>query len=159
MTTYLGKSCSFGLPRVSLVNCCQFMYLVISFWFWGQDVESDCVSFWSLLIFLLRKIAGKSIFRNNSERFNIIRYKRLGYNLDIKLQTACLVDNPITVDSHTFLFNCTAADSMAASSFSFTSGLGPDAMSLAWPAVVQLVVSGNVCMISQEYSSLFNHSD
>ena len=30
MTTYLGKSCSFGLPRVPIVNCRQFMYLAIS---------------------------------------------------------------------------------------------------------------------------------
>ena len=30
MTTYLGKSCSFGLPWVPFVNCHQFMYLVIS---------------------------------------------------------------------------------------------------------------------------------
>ena len=30
MTTYLGKSCSFCLPRVPFVNCCQLMYLVIS---------------------------------------------------------------------------------------------------------------------------------
>ena len=30
MTTSLGKSCSFGLPRVPFVNCCQFVYLVIS---------------------------------------------------------------------------------------------------------------------------------
>ena len=30
MTTYLGKSCSFSLPRVHFVNCGQFMYLVIS---------------------------------------------------------------------------------------------------------------------------------
>ena len=30
MTTCLGKSCSFGLPRVPFVNCGQFMYLVIS---------------------------------------------------------------------------------------------------------------------------------
>ena len=30
MTNYLGKSCSFGLPRVPFVNCRQFMYLVIS---------------------------------------------------------------------------------------------------------------------------------
>ena len=30
MTTYLGKSCSFGLSRVPFVNCRQFMYLVIS---------------------------------------------------------------------------------------------------------------------------------
>ena len=26
MTTCLGKSCSFGLPRVPFANCCQFMY-------------------------------------------------------------------------------------------------------------------------------------
>ena len=30
MTTCLGKSCSFGLPYVPFVNCCKFMYLVIS---------------------------------------------------------------------------------------------------------------------------------
>ena len=30
MTTYLGKSCSFGLLRVPFVNCRQFMYLIIS---------------------------------------------------------------------------------------------------------------------------------
>ena len=30
MTTYLGKSCSFGLPQVPFVNCRHFMYLVIS---------------------------------------------------------------------------------------------------------------------------------
>ena len=30
MTTYLGKSCSFCLPRVPFVNCRQFVYLVIS---------------------------------------------------------------------------------------------------------------------------------
>ena len=30
MITCLGKSCPFGLPRVPFVNCCQFMYLVIS---------------------------------------------------------------------------------------------------------------------------------
>ena len=30
MTSYLGKSCTFGLPRVPFVSCCQFMYLVVS---------------------------------------------------------------------------------------------------------------------------------
>ena len=53
MTTCLGKYCSIGLPRVPFINCCQLMYLVIFFWFWGQDVGSDCVGSWSLLIFLL----------------------------------------------------------------------------------------------------------
>ena len=27
----MGKSCSFGLPRVPCVNCCQFMYLAFGF--------------------------------------------------------------------------------------------------------------------------------
>ena len=52
-------------------------------------------------------------------------------------QTACPALNPITVDIHTLLFNCTAvvqaSDAMKASS---SSGLGLDALSLAWSAVV-----------------------
>ena len=47
---YLGKSCSFGLPRVPFVNCRQFMYLVISLLV--LRAGSDCISSWSLLIFL-----------------------------------------------------------------------------------------------------------
>ena len=43
---------------------------------------------------------------------------RVGYNLDIMRQSACLVFNPITVYSYGFLFNCTtvgqASDSMTA---------------------------------------------
>ena len=53
MTTYLGKSCSFGLPQVAFVNCGQFMYLVISpFGFEGRMwdlIVSDpdyCLSFY-----------------------------------------------------------------------------------------------------------------
>ena len=53
MTTYLGKSCSFCLPRVPFVNCRQFMYLVIPFWFWGQDSlqqRSGSLLGWPLII-------------------------------------------------------------------------------------------------------------
>ena len=53
MTTYLGKSCSFCLPRVPFVNCRQFMYLVISlFGFQGRiwdlivSVPDHCLSFY-----------------------------------------------------------------------------------------------------------------
>ena len=53
MTTCLGKSCSFGLQRVPFVNCCQFMYLVVSlFWFKGKmwdmivSVPDHCLSFY-----------------------------------------------------------------------------------------------------------------
>ena len=52
MNTCLGKSCSFGLPRVPFVNCCQFMYLVISLfsfkdrmWDLIVSVPGHCLSF------------------------------------------------------------------------------------------------------------------
>ena len=49
---------------------------------------------------------------------NIMRYKRIGYNLNVMRQTACLVINPITVDGYAALFNYTpvdrASDSMMA---------------------------------------------
>ena len=48
----------------------------------------------------------------------IFRYKRIGYNLNVMRQSACLVINPITVDGYAALFNCTpvyrASDSMMA---------------------------------------------
>ena len=66
------------------------------------------------------------------------------YSLDIMRQTACLVVNPIIVDGYASLFNFTtavrASDSMTAFRKTLTSGLGLDDMSLAWPAVVQLLV-------------------
>ena len=53
MTTYLGKSCSFGFPRVPFINYPQFMYLVISFFgFKGRmwdlivSVPDHCLSFY-----------------------------------------------------------------------------------------------------------------
>ena len=53
MTTCLGKSCSFGLPQVPFVNCCQFMYLVISLlvfegrtWDLIVSVPDHCLSFY-----------------------------------------------------------------------------------------------------------------
>ena len=49
---------------------------------------------------------------------NIKRYIKVGYNLDVMRQSACLISNPITVYSYGFLFNCTmvgqASDSMTA---------------------------------------------
>ena len=53
MATYLGKSCSFGLPRVHFVNCRQFVYLVISLLVFGGgmwdlivSVPDHCLSFY-----------------------------------------------------------------------------------------------------------------
>ena len=45
-----------------------------------------------------------------------MRYKRIGYNINAMRQSACLVIDPITVDSFAFLPKCTpdgrASDSM-----------------------------------------------
>ena len=56
MATCLGKSCSFGLPRVPFVNCCQFMYLVVSLLIFGGgmwglivSVPDQCLSFYLTL--------------------------------------------------------------------------------------------------------------
>ena len=35
-------------------------------------------------------------------------YKKIGYNINVLQQTACLVANQITVGSFAFLFNCKA---------------------------------------------------
>ena len=40
-------------------------------------------------------------------RKNIMHCKRIGYNLNVMRQSACLVINPITVDGYAALFNCT----------------------------------------------------
>ena len=40
----------------------------------------------------------------------IICHKRIGYDLNVMRQSACLVINPITVDNFATLFNCTPAD-------------------------------------------------
>ena len=43
----------------------------------------------------------------------IIRHKRIGYDLNVMRQSACLVINPITVDNFSAFFNCTPVDRVA----------------------------------------------
>ena len=47
-----------------------------------------------------------------------MQYKRIGYNVDVMRQSACLVVNPVTVNNFAVLFNCTpvgrGSDSMIA---------------------------------------------
>ena len=54
----------------------------------------------------------------------IMRYKRIGYNLNVMRQSTSLVINPITVDGFAALFNCTpvdrASDSMMAPTYSYS---------------------------------------
>ena len=73
--------------------------------------------FYGDLVYKFKKIRCMTDF-SDQFRKNIMRYKRIGYNLNVMRQSACLVINPITVDGYATLFNCTpvdrASDSMMA---------------------------------------------
>ena len=62
--------------------------------------------FYGDLVYKLKKIVG---FHNFSAQFIkiISHYKKIGCNINVLQQTACLVVNPITVGNFAFLFNCT----------------------------------------------------
>ena len=64
-----------------------------------------------------KKTVGRADFSDQFRKI-IVRYKRIGYNINIMRQSACLLFNPITVKNFASLFNCTpvgrASDSMMA---------------------------------------------
>ena len=62
--------------------------------------------FYSNLVYKFRKIIGKNDFPYHFKKI-IVRYKKIGYNINVMRQTACLVVNPIKVNSFAYLFNCT----------------------------------------------------
>ena len=62
--------------------------------------------FYGDLVYKFRKIFGKNDFPYRFKKL-IVRYKKIGYNIDVLQQTACLVVNPIKVNSLAYLFNCT----------------------------------------------------
>ena len=62
--------------------------------------------FYGDLVYKLKKIVGSNNF--SAQFIKIIsHYKKIGYNINVLQQTACLVVNPITVGNFSFLFNCT----------------------------------------------------
>ena len=71
--------------------------------------------FYGDLVYKLREIVIRADF---SDRFRkvIMCYKRIGYNINVMRQSACLVIIPVRVDIFASLFNCTsvgrASDSM-----------------------------------------------
>ena len=62
--------------------------------------------FYGDLVYKFRKIIGKNDFPYHFKK-TIVRYKKIGYNIDVLRQTACLVVNPVKVNSFAYLFNCT----------------------------------------------------
>ena len=72
--------------------------------------------FYGDLVHKFKRIVGKPNFSDQFKKI-VKSYIRVGYNLDIMQQSACLVLNPITAYSYGF-FNCMtmgkASDSMTA---------------------------------------------
>ena len=73
--------------------------------------------FYGDLVYKCKKLIGSNDFSFQFRKI-ITRYRRIGYNLNVMRQSACLVFNPITVDGYAAFFNCTpvgrASDSMMA---------------------------------------------
>ena len=73
--------------------------------------------FYGDLVYKLKKNEGRADFSVQFRKI-IVRYKCIGYNINIMRQSACLVFNPIMVNNFASLFNCTpvgrASDSMMA---------------------------------------------
>ena len=71
--------------------------------------------FYGDLVYKFKKIVGRTDFSDHFTKM-IIRYKRIGYNMNVMRQTAWLVVNLITVYNFADLFNCTpvgrASDTM-----------------------------------------------
>ena len=64
------------------------------------------LDFYGDFVYKLKKIVGSNNF--SAQFLKIIsNYKKIGYNINVLQQTACLVVNPITVGNFAFLFNCT----------------------------------------------------
>ena len=75
------------------------------------------LEFYGDLVYKFKKIRSKTDFSDKFRKI-IMRYKRIGYNLNVMQQSACLVINPIKVGGYAALFNYTpvdlASDSMMA---------------------------------------------
>ena len=74
---------------------------------------------------MVRKIIGKTDFPCNFKTL-VTRFKEIGYNMNILLQTACMIVNPIMVDNFASLINCVA---VGRSSAKMTT---PSSISLTW---------------------------
>ena len=62
--------------------------------------------FYGDLVYKFRKIIGKYDFPYHFKKM-IVRYKKIGYNIEVLRQTACVVVNPIKVNNFAYLFYCT----------------------------------------------------
>ena len=70
------------------------------------SLPRGAMGFYGDLMYKMKKIVGSNNF--SAQFIKIIsHYKKIGYNINVLQQTACLKVSPITVGNFIFLFNCT----------------------------------------------------
>ena len=62
--------------------------------------------FYGDLVYKFRKTIDKNDCPYHFKKI-VVRYEKIGYNINVMQQTACLVVNPFKVNSFSYLFNCT----------------------------------------------------
>ena len=93
--------------------CPKFLEILITFAKWLPAFKE----FYGDLVYKFKKIMGRTDFSDQFRKI-IIRHKCISYDLNVMLQTECLVINPITVDNFAAVINRTqvnwASDSLMA---------------------------------------------
>ena len=100
-------SCGAGLYRFLIFAL--FLILIVKYNIGLKPYLQQGISepiFYGDLVYKFKRIIGKPYFSDQFKKI-IKRYIKVGYNLDVMRQSACLVLNPITVYSYGFLFSRT----------------------------------------------------
>ena len=96
------------LPKTFSKFCRRYYDLVSKFQVGLKSLLRQGLSepdFYGDLVYKLKQIVGSHNFSGQFIKI-ISHYKKIGYNIIVLQQTACLVVNPITVGNFAFLFNC-----------------------------------------------------
>ena len=106
--------------------------------------------FYGDMVYKFKKLIGSNDFSFPFRKI-VTRYRRIGYNLNVMRQSACLVFNPITVDNYAAFFNCTPDPPAGGSGVRLYDGpdlklfilvgWGRSFLTVPWPPGVQLVFS------------------
>ena len=74
--------------------------------FTASKGSNNYILFHGDLVYKFKKFIGRNDFCFQFRKI-ITRYRRIGYNLNVMRQSACLVFNPIMADNYAAFFNCT----------------------------------------------------
>ena len=116
----LAAVCVCGTPWTFLLTCFVAKFNRVLKSLLKQGLSE--LEFYGDLVYKFKRIVGRNNFSDQFRKI-IIRYKRIGYNMNVMRQTACLMANPITINNFADLFYCTpvarASDLMMAPTYSF----------------------------------------